>query len=154
MTEITDNMQKYANYREQMGRLSKAMKNGFFLEAVSIEYAVMEDRLESIIRHSGRWTPKSDEHVSIHRKVKRVEKLAEEKNSPAQKYFTAELLKSILQWKEDRNDLMHKLMNQQLHTEDLRSAAESGQAIIKTLSSKAKSYHRALERIKPKENTN
>lgn len=30
MEQITDNMQKYANYKEQMGRLSKALTQGFF----------------------------------------------------------------------------------------------------------------------------
>ena len=34
MEQITDNMQKYANYNEQMGRLSKALTQGFFLEAI------------------------------------------------------------------------------------------------------------------------
>lgn len=53
MEQITDNMQKYANYKEQMGRLSKALTQGFFLEAIFIEYAILEDRLESILRHSG-----------------------------------------------------------------------------------------------------
>lgn len=50
MEQITDNMQKYANYKEQMGRLSKALTQGFFLEAIFIEYAILEDRLESILR--------------------------------------------------------------------------------------------------------
>ena len=43
MPDLT-NMQKYANYKEQMERLNRAMKEHFFLEAMFIEYAVMEDR--------------------------------------------------------------------------------------------------------------
>ena len=39
---------KYLNYKEQMVRLKKAMAAQFYLEAIFIEYAVMEDRLESI----------------------------------------------------------------------------------------------------------
>ena len=51
MNDLT-NMEKYANYREQMERLNRAMKERFFLEAMFIEYAVMEDRCESILtRH-------------------------------------------------------------------------------------------------------
>ena len=60
MEQITDNMQKYANYKEQMGRLNKALTSRFFLEAIFIEYAIMEDRLESVLRHSGRWNSKPD----------------------------------------------------------------------------------------------
>ena len=46
------NMQKHFNYQEQMVRLKKAMAAQFYLAAIFIEYAVMEDRLESILRHS------------------------------------------------------------------------------------------------------
>ena len=48
------NMQKYFNYQEQMVRLKKAMAAQFYLEAIFIEYAVMEDRLASVLIHSGR----------------------------------------------------------------------------------------------------
>ena len=48
------NMQKYFNYQEQMVRLKKALAAQFYLEAIFIEYAVMEDRLASVLIHSGR----------------------------------------------------------------------------------------------------
>lgn len=48
------NTQRYYNYIEQMVRLKKAMAAQFYLEAIFIEYAVMEDRLESILRQIGR----------------------------------------------------------------------------------------------------
>ena len=38
------NIQKYENYKEQMKRLDRALTNGFNLEAMFIEYAIMEDR--------------------------------------------------------------------------------------------------------------
>ena len=55
MVTAIDNQQKYENYKEQFKRLNKALANGFHLEAMFIEYAVMEDRTESIIRHAGLW---------------------------------------------------------------------------------------------------
>jgi hypothetical protein len=42
------------------------------------------------------------------------------------KYFSEELLSSIITWKEDRNDLVHALMKQSLHIEDLKGLAEQG----------------------------
>lgn len=95
MEQITDNMQKYANYKEQMGRLSKALTQGFFLEAIFIEYAILEDRLESILRHSGKWNPDAKNFVSLDAKRKNVAKLAEEKKSLAHKYFLPELTDRI-----------------------------------------------------------
>ena len=52
---LADNMQKYENYKEQFKRLNRALANGFNLEAVFIEYAIMEDRTESILRHAGKY---------------------------------------------------------------------------------------------------
>lgn len=146
MEQISNNMQKYANYREQMGRLKKALAYQFYLEAVFIEYAIMEDRLESVLRHSGKWNPKPDQFVSINTKRKKVAKLAEEKKGLAHKYFSVELTDSIEKWIADRNQLIHALMKQSLHTEDLSGLAERGQDIVKTLSNKVSLYNRALER--------
>lgn len=143
-----ENMQKYANYREQMGRLKKALGNQFYLEAIFIEYAILEDRLESALLHSGKWKPAPDRHTSIDRKVRLLQKQAEEKKSLAQRYFTSELTESILTWKDHRNRLIHALMKQQLHTEDLQSVAEEGQALIRTVSNKVGLFNRAVERQK------
>lgn len=47
------NTTKQRVYTQQMGRYKKAMKQGFFLEAVFIVYAMLEDRLRSFLYHSG-----------------------------------------------------------------------------------------------------
>lgn len=146
MEKITNNMQKYANYKEQMGRLKKALNSEFYLEAIFIEYAVMEDRLESILRHSGKWHPKPDQFVSIDSKRKKVVKLAEEKRGLARKYFSAELTDSIEGWVTDRNQLIHALMKQNLRADDLAALAVRGQEIARILCNKTKLYNRALDR--------
>ena len=51
------NMQKYENYREQFKRLDKALKYQFYLEAVFIAYAILEDRTKSILCYAGQWLP-------------------------------------------------------------------------------------------------
>lgn len=146
-----DNMQKYANYKEQMGRLKKAFSNEFYLEAIFIEYAIMEDRLESILRHSGKWNPKPGNFVSIDAKIKKVAKMAEEKKSIAHKYFSIELTDSIENWKNNRNTMIHALMKRELHTNDLYEIAINGQTLVKTLCSKTTLYNRALNRAAEKE---
>lgn len=150
MEQISNNMQKYANYKEQMGRLKKALSQGFYLEAIFIEYAILEDRLESVLRHSGKWNPKPDAFVSLDSKRKKVAKLAEEKKSLAHKYFPEELTDGIESWKNDRNRIIHALMKQSLHTEDLYELAMNGQALVKTLCNKTSLYNRALARLTEK----
>ena len=140
-----DNQQKYENYRVQMGRLKSALRGHFYLEATFIEYAIMEDRLEAVLRHADKWHPKEGAYISIDAKVKKVAKLAEEKKNPAHRYFPPELTDEILAWKEKRNRLIHALLKQSLHSEDLLQVAEEGEAIVKQLCSKATSHRRALE---------
>ena len=129
-----------------MGRLKKAIEAKFFLEAVFIEYAVMEDRLESIIRQSGEWTFQKDRtKVKISEKMKKMKKIVGE-NSLAQKYFTAELLSEIESWKGDRNTYIHDFMIQKVTTADLEKFALQGWEIVKKLNSASTSYKRALQK--------
>lgn len=151
MEPITDNTQKYSNYRIQMGRMKKALANQFYLEAIFIEYAIMEDRLESVLRHSGNWKPKPGTFPSLDFKRKKIAKLAEEKKSLIRKYFSAELTDSIEVWKNERNRVIHALMKQSLHTGDLKTIALQGETLTKLLCNKSTQYTRALERLAEKE---
>ena len=145
-----DNMQKYANYKVQMGRLNKALANHFYLEAIFIEYAVLEDRLESILRNSCKWNSKPGSFVSIYQKCKRVSKLSEEKKGLAHKYFSQDLIDRILDWKDRRNPLIHALLKRKVTTEDLQSFAEEGKALARELSNKVTSYNRKIDKLKGK----
>lgn len=151
MEQIVDNMQKYTNYKMQMGRLKKALANQFYLEAIFIEYAIMEDRLESVLRHSGNWNPKPGRFPSLDYKRKTIAKLAEEKKNPIRKYFPVELTDSIEVWKDERNRMIHALMKQSLHTGDLRKIALDGEALTKLICNKSTQYTRALDRLAAKE---
>lgn len=151
MEQISDNMQKYANYKTQMGRLKKALSYQFYLEAIFIEYAIIEDRLESVLRHGGNWNPKPGTFPTLDSKRKKIAKLAEEKKNPIRKYFPAELTDSIEIWKNERNRVIHALMKQALHTGDLRKIAIDGEALTKQICNKSTQYNRALERLTEKE---
>ena len=43
MDKTITNTQKYENYKEQFKRLKRALNEGFNLEAIFIEYAILED---------------------------------------------------------------------------------------------------------------
>ena len=139
-----DNLLKYGNYKEQMGRLKKAMANNFLLEALFIEYAVIEDRTESILRHAGVFNP--EKHDTLARKLNRISEIARGKKSLLGKYITVETVEEIRAWKDERNRLIHALLKQNLTTEELERIANEGQRLTKLLCSKATSYRRALER--------
>ena len=48
-----DSKDKYTTYREMTGRHKLAMKHGFYLEALLIDYAMLEDRLFSFLWAAG-----------------------------------------------------------------------------------------------------
>lgn len=141
---ILPGAQKYLNYKEQMVRLKKAIAGNFYLEAIFIEYAVMEDRLESILRHSGVFNP--ERYSTMQAKLRRVSELRRTKNSLLNHSLSEALLQEIYHWKDERNRLIHALMKQDLHTEDLKEFALHGQQIVKELNAKTTNYRRALER--------
>lgn len=140
-----DNQQKYLNYCEQMRRLKKALGNGFYLEAVFIEYAILEDRLESALTHVS--TFNVSKQGTITAKIAKLEKLCECKAGLARKYFSDELLEHIRAWKDGRNPLVHKLMKQQLTTNELDAFALEGESLVKVLKNKVGCFNRAPDGV-------
>lgn len=144
--EITSqNLIKYSNYQEQFKRLDKALKNQFYLEAIFIEYAIIEDRTESILRYDDN-AIKSSNFVSLDKKISKIKTIARERKSLPSRYFDDEFLDLIISWKNERNRMIHALMKQLLATEELEHLAFQGKNIAKILCSKSTNYKRALER--------
>lgn len=141
---LPENLQKFENYREQFKRLEKALLHQFYLEALFIEYAIMEDRTEAILRYEGNEV--TGTRPSIDRKLKKVIKIAEQKNSLPHRYFNDDFIQKSLDWKEERNRLIHALMKQCLTTRDLAGLAEEGKRLARELSKRATNYKRAVER--------
>ena len=142
--DLSENMQKYYIYKEQMERLTKALNAHFYLEAVFIEYAIMEDRLQSFLMAAGVYNEKK--HWQITGKIKGLKKLLAEEEHPLGRYLTEEQLDQITAWKDKRNPLIHALMKQSMTTESLAELAEEGRKIAKVLNSKTTSYRRYMER--------
>ena len=136
-----ENVQKYENYREQFIRLDKALKAGFNLEAIFIEYAILEDRASSILRYENNSIkPRGNRPPSIDAKLRKIKAIAREKKSLPNKYFQDEFIDQIVGWKEERNRMIHALLGQVLTTEELVSLAEEGKKLARELSNKAGNY--------------
>lgn len=149
-TILDENRLKYENYKEQFKRLNKALTNGFNLEAMFIEYAIMEDRTESILRHAGLWEDylksRKGHMPTIDSKIRFILKKAEQKTSALHKFFSDDLLDKILCWKEDRNRLIHALLKQQLAHNEVTELAEQGNELVKALRTRSGSLNRAIDK--------
>ena len=53
MENVKNNMEKYFSYKTQIEKYNRAMQEGFYYEAILISYAIMEDRLMTILENMG-----------------------------------------------------------------------------------------------------
>ena len=148
--DIADNQQKYANYTEQFKRLNRAISNGFNLEAMFIAYAILEDRMESILRHADLWDAyiksRKGRMPDITSKIKYIQKAAENKKDILCKYFSDDLLDRVLAWKESRNHLIHALLKQRLEHNEVSDLAAQGSMLAQEVRTRAGNYNRTKAR--------
>ena len=154
-----DNQLKYENYRKQYQCLHSALKNDFNLEAMFIEYAIIEDRTESILRHAGKWESylkKRGIHgPTLNSKISYIQKQIEsDRKNLLNKYFSDNLLDRVLIWKEDRNRLIHALLKQKIEHDEIPMLAEQGKQLADELRNRAGSYNRAIDRKKERDAKN
>ena len=153
--DIRENQLKYENYKEQIKRLNSALAHGFNLEAMFIEYAIMEDRTESILRHADKWDAymkkQNGRDPTINSKVKYIQKLAGFNNDLLHKYFSDDLLDRVLTWKDERNRLIHALLKQEFEHNEVSALSNRGKQLVDELRKRAGNYNRAIDRRKVKD---
>ena len=147
---LSPNMQKYHNYQNQFSRLNKALKAEFYLEAIFISYAIIEDRTESILRHTGKWEAyeksRKGRGSTLDSKITYIQKIAEEKKSLCHKYLADGTLQQIREWKEERNRMIHALLKQSLADGELAALAQTGKDLACALRTKTGNLNRAIQR--------
>ena len=142
--------EKYRNYKEQFDRLNRALKNEFYLEAIFIEYAILEDRTESVIQHAGLWEAymKGKRMANIGTKLTFIKNKAAVKSCSLHRYFNNDLMDQLRDWKNKRNPLIHDLLNQKLGADDLKNLALEGNELVRILRTRATGHNRAVEKQK------
>ena len=148
---LSPNMQKFRNYQTQFTRLNKALREEFYLEAIFIAYAIMEDRTESILRHTGKWeaylNSRKGRNVTIDSKIRYIQKMAEDKKSLPHRYLADGTLQQIWEWKEERNRMIHALLKQKLADGELAALANTGKDLACNLRTKVNNLNRAIKRM-------
>lgn len=141
--------EKYVNYKTQFEKLKRALANEFYLEAIFIEYAILEDRTQSLLEHGGHWNAckkKCGKKPGIHAKLSFIQDLAAIPSHPLNKYFADDLTNKLLAWKDKRNPLIHALLKQKLGPDDLKNVATEGDTLVKELRNRVTKHNRAMDR--------
>ena len=112
--------------------LSKALKNEFYYEAIFIEYAILEDRLASVLKYAEiPYTDKSGQDIGIKTKLNRL---------------TPALIQECRTWTDERNSLIHHMANLPYDSEKIRQIAIDGNELVRQVKNKTASVISRLKK--------
>lgn len=134
-----DSRQKNERYKDLMSKLKKSMNNEFYYEAIFIEYAILEDRTESLLRHANIDTyDKNGEKLTLYKKLKAIENNNRfRKDRYVLRHINGELINKLHLWKNKRNDLIHDLIKTKYNNIDIKNIALEGFELVKKLNNKS-----------------
>lgn len=115
---------KFSHYKAMIERMKAARPAGFHLEASWYAYAIVEDRLVSILHNSGGAYEKPGRLFrNMGRKIGIVLK-RKKKDSLLEAYFPDATMAELVSWKNARNDLMHAMADGTSPMEDIDTEAQ------------------------------
>lgn len=139
---VEKNYAKQETYANMKANLSRALKAGFYYEAIFIEYAIIEDRCSSLLNHAGvKSTEKDGRPYSLNKKLNILTNGKAFNEKYIRKRITIELIEDLRSWKEDRNKLIHALAKIQYNSESVNKIAQRGQELVRVLDNKTKSVN-------------
>ena len=138
-----DKYKKNEKYKDLMEKLNKSIKNEFFYEAIFIEYAILEDRTESLLRHA----KINEKNSTITLKINKIKTNKIFKDKYINKHLSIELLDKIIKWKNKRNELIHDLIKTKYTNNQIESIALEGHEIIKKVNNKSTLVNKYLDKI-------
>ena len=145
---MNKNFDKYDAYKAMKENLRKAMKQGFNYQAIFIEYAIIEDRTLSALKHAGvKYQDNKGHDFKLAEKIRRMRGNQAFSNSYVRKRITLELLDDIYEWKQERDRLIHALAKIPYNHESIKDIAERGQEIVRVLDNKVKSVNHYYDKM-------
>ena len=127
-------MDKYQNYKHLFSKLNRALLNEFYLEAIFIEYAIIEDRAKSLLIRLERFD--ENKHNTISKKLTAINHVLDLKTCILSNYLTKDLIEKVRAWISVRNILIHALPNIEYRDEQVKEVALEGQRLSKIYSTK------------------
>lgn len=149
MVKLIDNQQKADNYGILKTRLKKALSNGFWFEACMIEYAIIEDRTSSILQHCSICKNAYDPNKLLSNKLRSIQNQIGKGHSVISRKVDLNLIKEITEWKEERNEVVHRSCNHVYDDAIVKSLAEKGNDLTRRLindSRKVSDYYKKTQK--------
>jgi len=139
---MNQNYEKRDIYKSMKINLKKAITSGFYYEAIFIEYAIIEDRCTSLLKHAGvKYLDNKGNEWKISEKLRRLRGNPAFDNKYVRKRLTLEFLQEIEDWKRNRDQLIHALAKVPYDNDKIKEIALTGQEIVRVLDNKTKSLN-------------
>lgn len=145
-----DNMQKRDTYAILKANLKKALNQHFWFEACMIEYAIIEDRTASILLHTS--TNKNPYDVPLSRKLNSIEQQIGKKHPVISKKVDPKLITEIKEWKDTRNEAVHRACIHVYDETEMEQIAEQGNDLVRRISNDSQKVKKLSEKIYSQEN--
>jgi hypothetical protein len=133
---INGNGDKFRAYRESWTRIKEAQKQGFYLEAITIEESIISDRLSSYFRNVLEIEKQPNTFKGMHDLWKKYhpEIIA------AGGYI--DLMQALDKWREERNKAIHDIVHSDKHVDrsienflsNTKTVAEDGEKLARIIS--------------------
>ena len=134
--------QKYDIYKAMKVNLKKAVSSGFYYEAIFIEYAIIEDRCTSLLKHAGtKYLDNKGNEWKLSEKLRRLRGNPAFDSKYVRKRLPLDFLQEIEDWKRNRDQLIHALAKVPYDNDRIKEIALTGQEIVRTLDNKTKSIN-------------
>lgn len=140
-----NNKEKQSKYALLMKKLDIATNEEFYFEAILIEYAILEDRTESILRHADIKVPKG-----LQKKINTIKENKIFEEEKIKKHLTDKLINSIEIWKNHRNKIIHDLVESSYDKKEIKDIALTGECLVKRFANKSVLVNKYLENKKTK----
>lgn len=143
-----ENAVKYNNYATLKTQLRKALACQFYLQAVFIEYAIFEDRTESVLRHAGdiKLTNSRGNPLKLSEKINKICSCAAFSKPQIRRQLPLELMNQIVEWKRLRDRQTHALLNNPIDMDQLEQLALDGERLMKFLDNGVKTVNRLFDK--------
>ena len=142
------NMQKYEVYRTMNENLSKALRSEFYYQAIFIEYAIVEDRCSSVLRHAEvKYLDNKGHEIKLNEKLKKMRGNPKFLVPYVRERITPELLDEIIEWKRKRDQLIHDLAKIPYDHESIKETEIKGQELARKLGDKVRSVNTYYDKM-------
>lgn len=148
-----ENSKKKEKYAILMSKLKKATDNEYYYEAIFLEYAILEDRTESLLKHANiKYKENDEKSFKLMKKINKIRSNKEFQNEYIKKHISNELLDNIIEWKRNRDKLMHNSIALEYENNQIKDIALLGECLIKRLNNKTKLVNNYLDKNVVNEN--